>query len=183
MTIHRHALLAAIALAALLAGCGGSNSASPSTSSNSGGHPPSGQSLQAVLNYTTCVRAHGVPNIPDPGTPGWKNALASQAPAVLAAERTCGRLVPGAGPSNQSQGEPHSPAQTAAMLALARCLRSHGFPNFPDPTSTGQLTHQMIAAAGIDLQQPAVLQAGDACVSVTHGLITKTAVARFVAGQ
>jgi hypothetical protein len=41
----------------------------------------------------------------------------------------------------------------------------------------------MIATAGINLQQPAVLLAGDACLSVTHGLITKTAVARFVAGQ
>ncbi len=177
MTPYRHQLLAAPALAALLAGCGGSNSF------NAGGHPPSAQSLQAVLNFTTWVRSHGVPNIPDPGTPGWKNALASQAPAVLAAERTCERLVPGAGPSSLSQSKPQSPARTAAMLAFAHCLRSHGFPSFPDPTSGGQLTHQMIAAAGINLRQPAVLQAGDACVSVTHGRVTKTAVARFVAGQ
>ncbi|MGA2930179.1 MAG: hypothetical protein ABSG43_30150 [Solirubrobacteraceae bacterium] len=183
MTPYRHQLLAATALAALLAGCGGSNSPSSSTSSNSGDHAPSAQPLQAVLNFTTCVRSHGVPNIPDPGTPEWKNALGSQAPAVLAAERICGRLVPGAMPPSQNESEPHSPAQTAAMLAFARCLRSHGFPNFPDPISSGQLTHQMIATAGINLQQPAVLQAGDACVSVTHGLITKTAVARFVAGQ
>jgi hypothetical protein len=41
----------------------------------------------------------------------------------------------------------------------------------------------MVASAGINLHQPAVLQAGDACVSVTHGVITKAAVARFVAGQ
>jgi hypothetical protein len=41
----------------------------------------------------------------------------------------------------------------------------------------------MIDAAGINLHQPAVLQAGDACVGVTHGLLTKAAVARFVAGH
>ena len=69
------------------------------------------------------------------------------------------------------------------MLAFARCLRSHGFANFPDPSSSGDLTHQMLANAGINLHQPAMLQAADACVSVTHGVITKTAVARFVAGQ
>jgi hypothetical protein len=184
MTIHRHQLLVtATATAALLAGCGASNSPGSSASSNSAFHAPSPQSQQAVLKFTTCVRSHGVPNIPDPGTPGWKNALGSEAPAVLAAERTCGRLVPGAMPSSQSQTQPHSPAQTAAMLAFAHCLRSHGFPNFPDPTSSGQVTHEMVAAAGIDLQQPAVLQAGDACVSVTHGIITKTIVARFVAGH
>jgi formylglycine-generating enzyme required for sulfatase activity len=40
----------------------------------------------------------------------------------------------------------------------------------------------MIAAAGIDLRQPAAQQAGDACVRVTHGLLTKAGVARFIAG-
>ena len=69
------------------------------------------------------------------------------------------------------------------MLAFARCMRSHGFPSFPDPSSSGQLTHEMLANAGINIHQPAVLQAADACVSVTHGFITKAAVARFVAGQ
>ena len=49
-------------------------------------------------------------------------------------------------------------------------MRSHGFPSFPDPTSSGQLTHEMLANAGINLHQPAVLQAADACVGVTHGL-------------
>jgi hypothetical protein len=73
--------------------------------------------------------------------------------------------------------------QIGAMLAFARCLRSHGFANFPDPTSSGDLTHQMLATAGINLQQPALVQVADACVGVTHGVITKTAVARFVAGQ
>ena len=69
------------------------------------------------------------------------------------------------------------------MLAFARCIRGHRFPSFPDQTNSGDMTHQMLANAGIDLQQPAVLHAGDACVSVTHGLITKAAVAHFVAGK
>lgn len=41
----------------------------------------------------------------------------------------------------------------------------------------------MLANAGIKLHQPAVLQAADACVSATHGVITKASVARFVAGH
>jgi hypothetical protein len=77
----------------------------------------------------------------------------------------------------------HTQAQKAAALAFARCIRAHGFPNFPDPSATGQLTHEMIAAAGINLHQPAVLQAGDACAGVSHGFITKATVARFVAGH
>ena len=39
----------------------------------------------------------------------------------------------------------------------------------------------MIAHAGINLRQPAVLQAGDACVSVSHGQITRSDVAQAVA--
>ncbi|MGO9899831.1 MAG: hypothetical protein ACLP0J_09085 [Solirubrobacteraceae bacterium] len=60
-------------------------------------------------------------------------------------------------------------------------MRKHGFPNFPDPTSQGQLTLTMIRQAGINLQQPAVRQAGDACVSASHGQITKLNVAQAVA--
>jgi hypothetical protein len=68
------------------------------------------------------------------------------------------------------------------MLAFARCMRSHGFPSFPDPTSTGLVSRQMLANAGINLHQPAALTAGDACVSVTHGMITKAELARVAAG-
>ena len=52
--------------------------------------------------------------------------------------------------------------QIAPFLTFARCIRSHGSRAFPDPTSSGELTHQMVATAGISLRQPAVLQAGDA---------------------
>jgi hypothetical protein len=41
----------------------------------------------------------------------------------------------------------------------------------------------MVANAGINLHQPGVLAAGDACTSATHGVITKAIVAHFVAGQ
>jgi len=183
MTLHRCQLLTTIALAALLAGCGGSNSPGTSNSPRSGGHLTQAQLQQQALRFTACMRTHGVPNIPDPGVQGWKAVLGSQAPAVLAAERICGRLVPGVGPSGQSQSEAHSPAQTVAMVAFADCLRGHGFPSFPDPTSSGELTHEMLANAGIDIHQPAIVQAADACVGVTHGVVTKAIVARFVAGQ
>jgi hypothetical protein len=82
-----------------------------------------------------------------------------------------------------SSSERHSPAQIAAFVAFAGCMRSHGFTSFPDPTGSGQLNHEMLASAGINLHLPAVVQAADACVGVSHGFITKTDVARFVAGN
>lgn len=53
-------------------------------------------------------------------------------------------------------------ARSPPVLTFARCIRSHGFPSFPDPTSSGELTHQMVANAGVSLRRPAILQAGDA---------------------
>jgi hypothetical protein len=40
----------------------------------------------------------------------------------------------------------------------------------------------MLARARINLHQPAIAQAADDCVSVTHGVITRAMVARFIAG-
>jgi hypothetical protein len=133
------------------------------------------------------MQSHGVPNFPSAADPhAFKNALNPSSPgaqshAFESAYTACRHLLPNGGvPPAASQP---SRAQLAAFLAFARCIRGHGFPTFPDPSSTGELNHQMVAAAGINLHQPAVLQAGDACVPVSHGVITRADVARFVAGQ
>jgi hypothetical protein len=124
-----------------------------------------------------------VPNLPDPTTSPreFKDALTTNSPALQSAAAACQHLLPGG--SLHSRTAAHSQAHIAAMLAFAHCMRGHGFPRFPDPTSTGLVSRQMLANAGINLHQPAVLPAADACVSVTHGLITKADVARVDAGQ
>jgi hypothetical protein len=175
---------AAIAAATVIAACG-SNSPSSSSSSGSGGLPTQAQLQQAqqeAVRFAGCMRSHGMPNFPD-SPYEQKRALNSsnaQSPAVQSAETACAHLLAHGG---QSQSPAPSRAQIAALLPFARCLRGHGFPRFPDPTSSGQLTHEMLAQAGINLHQPAVLEAADACVSVTHGVITRADVARFVAGR
>jgi hypothetical protein len=134
--------------------------------------------------YSRCMRSHGVPKFPEPNSSGQIPkeqviALDPSIPQFQAAQRACRRVQPNGGHL--------SPAQLAQrlgdLLAFARCMRTHGFPSFPDPTSTGQVTHEMLASAGIDVHQPAVLHAADACVGVTHGLLTKAAVASFAAGH
>jgi len=169
------AVIAGAAASLLAAGCGGGSSTPAATTTK----------LNRPLAFSHCMHSHGVPNFPDPNSSGQIQkrqiiALDPSSPQFQAAQRACARLWPYGSPgSNSTQGH----ANTAAMLAFARCIRSHGFANFPDPTTSGQLTHEMLASAGINLHQPAVLQAGDACVGVTHGFITTAAVARFVAGQ
>jgi hypothetical protein len=172
---------AAIAAATVIAACG-TNSAS---SSSTGSHLTTAQirqAEQAAVSFAGCMRSHGVSNFPD--SPYQQKHLLSSssahAPAVQSAVAACSHLLLHGG---QSPSPPRSQGQTAAMLAFARCLRSHGFANFPDPTSSGDVTHQMLATAGINLQQPALVRTADACVGVTHGVITRALVARFVAGQ
>jgi hypothetical protein len=176
-------VVAIAAVSLLAAGCGSSDSSASSAASSSGGPQTQAQEL---IRFTACMRSHGVPSLPDPTSDphAFKEALdpaTEQSPAFGSAITACHHLLPGA--ASHSQPTPPSPAQTAALLAFARCLRGHGFPRFPDPSSTGDITHEMLANAGINLQQPEVVQAADACTRVTHGLLTRADVARFVAGH
>lgn len=176
--------LAALA-AVVLAACGGSNKPSGPASSGSSGKAFTASNAD---KFPACMREHGVTNFPDPQVNG--NSVQIQltpsitgAPAFKSAQKACGYLLPAGAGKIDRLSPVAQQANTAGVLAFAACMRSRGFPNFPDPTSSGQLTHEMLADAGISLHQPAVLPAADACVSVTHGVITRAIVARFVAGQ
>ncbi len=192
-------VVALTVLSLLAAGCGGGSSSSgvaQLSTSTSGGSPTSGggssspessaSTQQKMVAYAQCMRTHGVPNFADPTSSegnskeaairAFKEVSNSQ---VLAAQTACQHLQPNGGRPTQAQlGQ-----RLGDLLAFARCMRTHGIANFPDPTSSGQVTHEMLAKTGVDVHQPAVLQAADSCVSVTHGALTKAAVARFVAGH
>jgi hypothetical protein len=180
-TSHLAVAVATIVAATAIAACG--SSSSPSASSSSG--PPSAaqiaQARRDLVRFAVCLRSHGVSNVPDPTDPRqFKTFLSNnESPAARAAGAACRRLLPGGGPSNQPSVPTH--AQMTAFVAFARCMRGHGFPRFPDPSSSGELSHEMLAHAGIDVHLPAVVAAADTCAAVTHGVITRAAVARFVA--
>ena len=178
-TLIHTAVVGVAAVSLLAAGCGGGSSTTAATTTTA--------TQNGALSYALCMRSHRIPNFPDPNSSGGtsKEAVISalqgvSSSRVLAAQTACRHVnggSPGTGPSAaQSQ------ARTAAMLAFARCMRGRGFANFPDPTTQGELSTQMVTAAGIDLHQPAVLTAGLACTSVTHGLLTRAAVERAVHG-
>jgi hypothetical protein len=75
-----------------------------------------------------------VPNFPDP-SPGAPLSIPSdvdpQSPAFISAQAACAKLLPGAA----SSGSP-SEDQRLQLVAIARCMRTHGVPGFPDPTSS-----------------------------------------------
>lgn len=171
-TLFPASVAAFAAVSLLTAGCGGSSTNAPATA----------RGLVAGVAYSQCMRSHGVSNFPDP-TNGRipKDRIPFGNPLFASAAKACDHVLPSSGSGTQTAAQQTSTG-LADALAFARCIRSHGFPDFPDPTSSGDLTPEMLANAGINLHQPAVLHAGDACVGVTHGSITKTEVARFIAG-
>jgi hypothetical protein len=184
-----------VALALLAAGCGGgaktptvanlgsstsssgaaaSAGGSASSAGGSQGSPPSQQS-QAVA-YSACVRAHGVPNFPDPkiSTNGNEvkvaigiNPSISDNPHFKSAQQACSKLLPGGGPGS-GPGRQISPQEQSQYLKAAACIRSHGIPSFPDPTFSGGGVH-LPKAAGIDLHSPQVRAAEEACQSLIPG--------------
>jgi hypothetical protein len=168
-------VVVAVTVSALASGCGGGSSKTAAA-----GPSP-------LLAYSECMRGHGVTGFPDPTSSGEipKGKVVAAVvgnPRAPAAQRACRRWIPetGLGPP-----QPATPTRTrlADALSFAMCVRAHGFPNFPDPTRQGQLTPEMVAAAGIDLHQPNVLRAGLACVPASHGLLTPAAIERAVNGR
>jgi hypothetical protein len=83
------------------------------------------------------MRAHGVPNFPDPGSGGGieipdNSGIEPRSPAFRSAQSACFKLLPGGGPGRAGNSE----ARKLMMLKLARCMRSHGISSFPDPSSS-----------------------------------------------
>lgn len=177
------AVLAAVTSAAVIAACG-SGSPSVTNSTTTATTPTPG----GALAYARCMRSHGVTGFPDPTNSGanGKQAIVSALQAVgnsraQAAQTACMNVNDGSPGTGQNPGP--NAARTRALLAFARCMRSRGLTKFPDPTATGELTQQMLTSVGISLHQPAAVRLADACAGVTHGVITKATVARFIAGS
>lgn len=144
------AIIAAAALALLAAACGSGGSPSPA---GSGGSPAAGGSAgsPSAVAYSACIRSHGVPIYPDPNSSGQLPKTDAQLLGVStsqyqAAQHACQHLLPTGGSIQQQeaqcmQNSDCPPALVQQMmtadLKLARCMRSYGVPNFPDPTNGG----------------------------------------------
>jgi hypothetical protein len=138
-TARTAAAAIAIAGAALLtAACGGSpSSTDPGGPSNAGAARHS-----SLLAFSRCMRSQGVPSFPDPD-PSSGNVKINSAQQLgvsgsqlQAAENACQHLLP------PGAGDQFPPAEVLLLLpgmrSFSQCMRSHGEPNFPDPTTDSQ---------------------------------------------
>lgn len=152
-----------IALAALICGlalaaCGSSGKTATTTASVSPG-----------LQLARCMRAHGVSDFPDPSSGGDISISPgeAQSPAFRSAQQACRRYLP-----KFDQPPSMSASQRAQALTFARCMRSNGQTNFPDPTLTAPrgatrilVLRGMVFALGpgINPKSPAFRQAARTC--------------------
>lgn len=115
------------------------------------------------------MRANGVPNFPDLSNNGMLiqgnaqtvsvNGVSLNAPAFQAARAQCQKYLPTQHPT---------PARTAQQrergLEFAKCMRSHGVPNFPDPkVISSQGDNQQVDLPGVNPQSPAFEAAAKTC--------------------
>jgi hypothetical protein len=157
-----------MSLALGLAACGGSSTAD----TNVGATTATGNASPAALSK--CMRAHGVPNFPDPSMgPGGEgfnglgrsingtlivDNITFSGPAVRGAEKACSQYLMPSGPPPKLTA-----SQKRAALANAQCMREHGVPSFPDPTFPGNGGIAIRIGAGANPQSPAFKQASAAC--------------------
>jgi hypothetical protein len=83
------------------------------------------------------MRAHGVPNFPDPssadgGVQLSGSAINTQSPAFQSAQSACQKLLPGGLPGRSGGAA----TRIAQGVKIAECMRAHGLRTFPDPTTS-----------------------------------------------
>lgn len=121
--------VAALVLALLVSGC-----ANPAPSS---GAPAAENAIWVQI--TRCIRDNGMANWPDP-VPDSTGRLGFPADAPRTSVRVqnaCRSLFAELPPAAQDTGRPISASGLAELVSLARCLRHHGYPQWPDPDQTG----------------------------------------------
>ncbi|HWE08435.1 MAG TPA: hypothetical protein VG325_03720 [Solirubrobacteraceae bacterium] len=163
-------MIAGLACAVTVAACGGSASGGAV-----GATTESPNSSSSPIGLSNCMRSHGVTNFPDPsngpGGEGFNGIFVSapggalvvdritfSGPVDQAAEKACSRFLPPSGPPPKPTA-----SQQQAALRVARCMRTHGVPNFPDPafSSSGGVGGKV--QLPVNTSSPAFKQARTAC--------------------
>jgi hypothetical protein len=131
-TVAIAAALAGVAL--LAAACDGGSTSTTAPPASQGGS----SSTDDAVAYSQCMRTHGVPSFPDPdpdtpwkpfgGTTLAQAGVDTSTPQFQAASRACARLQPAVTPAQQQQ-------LLSLTLRFVACMRAHGVPNFPDPST------------------------------------------------
>jgi hypothetical protein len=127
-------LAVTVSVVVLAVACSGN----PSSTGSGGSSKAGGSAHSRLLAFSHCMRSRGVPNFPDPlpgqviaKVPGWQQLKVSNS-QLQAAENACRHLLPNGG-SGPNQAEMQQ--ERGGLRSFSECLRTHGMPNWPDPTA------------------------------------------------
>jgi hypothetical protein len=128
--VTRLSPLVALALVALIgAGCGSNDTAH--TSATATASPRKASAREKAVRFAECIRAHGVPDFPDPNGKNEFEYGVSVTPAVWKrATAACKDLQP---PGTLSSKRTHK--EQSGALEFAQCMRDNGVKDFPDPAN------------------------------------------------
>jgi hypothetical protein len=131
-------------------------------------------SQTGALAFAGCMRAHAVSNYPDPASDG---AIPKRTAAQLgvtmsrleSAQTACAHLLPngGRGPTVGALQQSWNDFRT-----FARCMRSHGVANWPDPSRYPRHPERPtfdLQAAGVDPSSPRIDATARTCLPLLHG--------------
>lgn len=172
---QRLAACAVIAAGTLAGGCGSASNSPGVASTGSHSRTPSGSTTASghgsPLAYSRCMRAHGVPNFPDPTIQsggGFSISLPQgvdpRSPQFQAADQACKSQMPGGHFSPAQQHE-----AMAAGLRMSQCMRAHGIKDFPDPNSQGGIAIKAGPGSDLDPNNPQFKAANAACQHLMPG--------------
>lgn len=127
----------------------------------------------AAVEYAGCMRAHGVPNFPDPTSGGVflsrqgnGQKIDRNSSQFASANKACLHLLPSGGEPTAAQMQ----QGLAEELKLAQCMRSHGVTNFPDPQlQSNNRISLRIGGPGFDPNSSQYKAANSACKQFTPG--------------
>jgi hypothetical protein len=130
-----HRLSVAVAATTLLAGCGSGGHSNASSS------PNAQDAASTYRQLAQCVRAHGLPNFPDPvqnpQTGEWGLPAGTPDPPKNVMD-SC-RSIADRIPANKT-GTTLSAQDMAKLRKFSQCFREHGIPDWPDPNPDGSFT-------------------------------------------
>jgi len=132
--------------------------------------PAAAAATPDAAKFAQCMRAHGVPDFPDPVNGGFEinnttpgSDLDPSSPQFVAADSACKALSP----EDHAAGGTVDPQLQAKALAYAACIRSHGVPGYPDPVFVGGSIRETVrAGSGADPNSPLSIAAQNACQSL-----------------
>ena len=130
------AALALIAMVTVISACGAS--APPSAGTGISSRNSTAAKAQEAVKFARCMRSNGIGKFPDPSASGKLtidavangSSLDTSTPAFTQAMRACKNLEPAG-----FTGGTRSSAQQSAALTFARCIRTNGVKDFPDPVN------------------------------------------------